>query len=71
MNITIAQISALLEKLILPTIKDQLFNKTVLLKYFKKNNMGVTFSNDKIYITALTSGHSGVGFTGATGGIHT
>jgi len=71
MNITIAQISALLEKLILPTIKDQLFNKTVLLKYFKKNNMGVTFSNDKIYITALTSGHSGVGFTGATWGITT
>jgi len=69
MNVTIAQISALLEKLILPTIKDQLFNKTVLLKYFKKNNMGVTFNNDKIYITALTSGHSGVGFTGATGSI--
>ena len=69
MKITIAQISALLEKLILPTIQDQLFNKTVLLKYFKKNNMGVTFNNDKIYITALTSGHSGVGFTGATGAI--
>jgi hypothetical protein len=56
--ITIAQISALLEKLILPTIQDQLFNKTVLLKYFKKNMDGVTFNNDKIYITALTSGHS-------------
>jgi hypothetical protein len=53
--ITIAQISALLEKLILPTIKDQLFNKTVLLKYFTKNADGVTFDNDKIYITALTS----------------
>jgi len=69
MNITIAQISALLEKLILPTIKDQLFNKTVLLKYFKKNNMGLTFNNDKIYITALTSGHSWVGFTGSQGAI--
>ena len=69
--ITIAQISALLEKLILPTIKDQLFNKTVLLKYFKKNVDGVTFNNDKIYITALTSGHSWVGFTGATGAITT
>lgn len=69
MNITIAQISALLEKLILPTIQNQLFEKTVLLKYFKKNNDGVTFNNDKIYITALTSGHSGVGFTGATGAI--
>lgn len=61
--ITIAQISALLEKLILPMIKDQLFNKTVLLKYFKKNNDWVTFNNDKIYITALTSGHSGIAFT--------
>ena len=69
--ITIAQISALLEKLILPTIQDQLFNKTVLLKYFKKNMDGVTFNNDKIYITALTSGHSWVGFTGATGAITT
>jgi len=69
MNITISQISALLEKLILPTIQDQLFNKTVLLKYFKKNVDGVTFNNDKIYITALTSGHSWVGFTGATGAI--
>lgn len=67
--ITIAQISALLEKLILPTIQNQLFNKTVLLKYFKKNVGGVTFNNDKIYITALTSGHSWVGFTGATGAI--
>lgn len=69
MNITIAQISALLEKLILPMIQDQLFNKTILLKYFKKNVDWITFNNDKIYITALTSGHSGVGFTGATGAI--
>lgn len=66
MNVTIAQISALLEKLILPTIKDQLYNKTVLLKYFKKNADGVTFDNDKIYITAVTSWHSWVAFTGGT-----
>jgi len=69
MNITIEQIWALLEKLILPTIKSQIFEKTVLLKYFKKNLDGVTFNNDKIYITALTSWHSGVGFTGDTGPI--
>lgn len=69
MNITIEQIWALLEKLILPTIKSQIFEKTVLLKYFKKNLDWVTFNNDKIYITALTSWHSGVWFTGATGPI--
>lgn len=67
--VEISQISALLEKLILPMIQRQLYDKTVLLKYFMKNNKGLTFNNDKIYITALTSGHSGVGFTGATGAI--
>jgi len=49
-----------LEKLILPTIQDQLYNKKILMKYFAKDNAGLTFKNDKIYITAQTSGHSGV-----------
>jgi len=30
------------------------------MKYFAKDNAGLTFKNDKIYITAQTSGHSGV-----------
>ena len=69
--VEISQISALLEKLILPTIQDQLYNKTVLMKYFAKDNKGLTFNNDKIYITAQTSGHSWVWFTWATGAIAT
>lgn len=67
--VEINQISALLEKLILPTIQDQLYNKTVLMKYLAKDNKGLTFNNDKIYITAQSSGHSGVTFTWATGSI--
>jgi hypothetical protein len=58
--VEINQLSALLEKLILPTIQDQLYNKKILMKYFNKDSKGLTFKNDKIYITARTSGHSGV-----------
>ena len=67
--VEINQLSALLEKLILPTIQDQLYNKKILMKYFNKDSKGLTFKNDKIYITARTSGHSGVWFTGGTGWI--
>ncbi len=66
---SIAQISAILEKVILPTIQDQLFSKTVLLSKLKKNPGGLTFKNNEIYITATSSGHSGVAFTGGTGAI--
>lgn len=69
MWVEISQMSALLEKLILPTIQDQLYNKKVLMKYFNKDNKGLSFKNDKIYITARTSGHSWVWFTWATGWI--
>jgi hypothetical protein len=58
--VELAQVSALLEKMILPTIQNQLYNKKILMKYFNKDNMGLTFNNDKIAITAEVSGHSGV-----------
>lgn len=63
------QLTALLEKLILPQIQDQLYNKNILMKYFQKDNRGLTFKNDKIFITARTSEHSGVAFTGSVGPI--
>ena len=65
----IAQITALLEKNILPTIQNQLYTKKVLLNRIAKNPKGLSFKNNEIYITAGSSGHSGVSFTGATGSI--
>lgn len=65
----IAQITALLEKNILPTIQNQLYTKKVLLNRIARNPKGLSFKNNEIYITAGSSGHSGVGFTGATGAI--
>lgn len=67
--VTIAQVAEILKKVILPRIQKLIFTKTILLDKIPRDNAGVTFSNDKIYITGDTSGHSGTAFTGATGGI--
>lgn len=41
-----------------------IFDQNVFSSMIKKNNAGVTFKNEKIFIPTKTAGHSGVAFTG-------
>lgn len=63
------QVTELLEKLILPTIQDQVFRKNILLQYFRKPNPWIRFKNNQIFITNVVSWHSGVWFTWKNWGI--
>lgn len=55
----ISDISAVLKKVIHPTIQNQLRNESVIFDKVKKN-VGVTITNNNIYIAARTGRHSGI-----------
>ena len=59
MALTIANISAVLKKVIIPVIQDQLPKESVLFDKIKKNS-GINIANNKIYIPARTGKHSGI-----------
>ena len=55
----ISNISAILKKIIIPVIQQQLSKEVVLFNKIKRNS-GVTIANDKIYIAARTQRHAGI-----------
>lgn len=59
MALTISNISAVLKKVIIPVIQNQLPKESVLFDKIKRN-AGVTISNNTIYIAARTGRHSGI-----------
>jgi len=59
MALTISNISAVLKKVIIPVIQNQLPKESVLFDKIKRN-AGVTISNNQIYIAARTGRHSGI-----------
>jgi hypothetical protein len=59
MALTITNIAAVLKKIIIPVIVNQLPKESVLFDKIKKN-AGVTISNNNIYIAARTGRHSGI-----------
>lgn len=59
MALTISDISAVLKKVIAPTVEPQLRRESVLFDKIKRN-VGTTIANDKIYIAARTGRHSGI-----------
>ncbi len=58
-ELTISDISAVLKKVIVPTIQSQLPKESVLFDKIKKN-VGVTIANNTIYIAARTGKHTGI-----------
>ncbi len=59
MALTISNISAVLKKVIIPTIQAQLPKESILFDKVKRNS-GVTIANNQIYISARTGRHSGI-----------
>ena len=59
MALTISDISAVLKKIIIPTIEPQLRKESVLYDKIKRN-VGVTVANNEIYIAARVGRHSGI-----------
>jgi len=59
MSLTISNISAVLKKIIIPTIQEQLPKQNLLFDKVKRNS-GVTVANNTIYIAARTQRHSGI-----------
>lgn len=59
MGLTISDISAVLKKIIMPTIEPQLRRESVLYDKIKRN-VGVQVANNEIYIAARTGRHSGI-----------
>ncbi len=59
MALTISNISAVLKKIIIPVIQNQLPKESVLFDKIKRNS-GVTVANNTIYIAARTGRHSGI-----------
>lgn len=59
MALTIANISAVLKKVIIPTIQGQLTKESIFYDKVKKNS-GVVVANNQIYISARTGRHSGI-----------
>lgn len=57
--LTISDISAVLKKVIVPTIQTQLPKESVLFDKIKKN-VGVTIANNTIYVSARTGKHTGI-----------
>lgn len=58
-ELSIADISAVLKKVIHPSIQSQIPKEVILLDQIKKN-VGVEVSNNQIYISARTGKHSGI-----------
>lgn len=59
MALTIANISAVLKRIIIPTIQNQLPKENVLFDKIQKN-VGVRVANNQIYIAARSGRHSGI-----------
>lgn len=59
MALTISNISAVLKKVIIPVIQEQLPKESVLFDKIKRNS-GTTIANNQIYIAARTGRHSGI-----------
>lgn len=59
MPLTISNISAVLKRIIIPTIQNQLPKESVLFDKIKKN-VGTTIANNQIFIAARTGRHSGI-----------
>lgn len=59
MALTISNIGAVLKKIIIPVIQEQLPKENVLFAKVKRNS-GVTVANNTIYIAARTQRHSGI-----------
>jgi len=59
MSLQISDISAILKKVIAPTIEPQIRRESVIFDKVKRN-VGTTMTNDKIYIAARTGRHSGI-----------
>jgi len=59
MALTISNISAVLKKIIIPTIQSELPKQNVLFDKVKRNS-GVTVANNTIYVAARTQRHSGI-----------
>ena len=59
MALTISNISAVLKKVIVPVIQNQLPKENVFFSKVKKNS-GTTIANNTIYISARTGRHSGI-----------
>lgn len=59
MAVTISDVSASLQKVILPYIRDNFPKQTILLDQVKRNS-GVTFMNDNFFFPIRTSRHGGV-----------
>ena len=59
MALTISNISAVLKKVIIPVIQEQLPKESVLFDKIKKNS-GVTIANNTIYIPVRSGKHSGI-----------
>jgi len=55
----ISNISAILKKIIIPVIKEQMNKEAVLFNKIKRNS-GVTIANNSIYLAARTNRHSGI-----------
>jgi hypothetical protein len=63
-NAVLQQFAVLLKEVHAPNMVSAIFDQNVFSSMIKKNNAGVTFKNEKIFIPTETAGHSGVGFTG-------
>ncbi len=59
MPLTLANIAAVLKKVIVPTIQSQLPKENVLFAKIKKN-VGTTISNNTVYVSARVARHSGI-----------
>ena len=57
--LAITNISAILKKIIIPVIQEQMSKESVLFNKIKRNS-GVTIANNEIYIAARTDRHSGI-----------
>lgn len=58
-SLQISDISAVLKKVIVPTLQSQLPKENVLFDKIKKN-VGVTIANNNIYVSARTGKHTGI-----------
>lgn len=63
-NAVLQAFAVLLKEVHAPNMTSAIFDQNVFSSMIKKNNAGVTFKNEKIFIPTKTAGHSGVAFTG-------
>lgn len=64
-NQVLQAFAVLLKEVHAPGMVSAIFDQNVFSSMIKKNNAGVTFENEKIFIPTETAAHSGVGFTGS------